>query len=138
MTESLLQHRLEHFSTDVFLYTDAAGERVFYTLATFALSLLALPFSNASVERCFSQMNIIKCKLRIRMKQPMLEATCMFTGMCRIITSGATNSRCLSVRCQDLINISMATYKRMLFRLFLNHPWDPVHSVYRKVLENYS
>ena len=51
---------LEQFRTDVFLYTDAAGERVFYTLATFALSLLALPFSNASVERFFSQMNIIK------------------------------------------------------------------------------
>ena len=65
---------VEQFWTNVFLYTDAAGERVFYTLATFALSLLALPFSNASVERCFSQMNIIKCKLRNRMKQPMLEA----------------------------------------------------------------
>ena len=64
---------VEHFWTDVFLYTDAAGERVFYTLATFALSLLALLFSNASVERCFSQINI-KCKLRNRMKKPMLEA----------------------------------------------------------------
>ena len=37
--------------------TDAAGERDFRELGRFALSCLALPFSNASVERTFSQNN---------------------------------------------------------------------------------
>ena len=59
---------------EVLKYTDAAGETPFEELALFALSLLALPFSNASVERVFSQMNLIKTKLRNRLKQPMLEA----------------------------------------------------------------
>ena len=71
---------VEKFWSDVLQHTDAAGEHVFGTLALFVLSLLALPFSNASVERCFSQMNLIKCKLRNRMKQPMLEAILHIRG----------------------------------------------------------
>ena len=54
--------------------TDATGEKVFSDLAKFALALLSLPFSNASVERMFSQMNLLKTKLCNRMKQEMLEA----------------------------------------------------------------
>ena len=64
----------EEFWLRVLKYTDAAGEQVFYELAHFALALLALPFSNAAVERMFSQMNLLKTKLRNRMKQEMLEA----------------------------------------------------------------
>ena len=65
---------VEQFWGDVHRYTDAAGDRAFRELALFVLSLLALPFSNASVERCFSQMNLIKSKLRNKMKQDMLES----------------------------------------------------------------
>ena len=64
----------EDFWLTVLECTDAAGENVLSDLAKFALALLSLPFSNASVERMFSQMNLLKTKLRNRMKQEMLEA----------------------------------------------------------------
>ena len=64
----------EDFWVTVLKYTDAAGENVFSDLAKIALALPSLPFSNGSVERMFSQMNLLKTKLRNRMKQEMLEA----------------------------------------------------------------
>ncbi|XP_046867136.1 uncharacterized protein LOC124460436 [Drosophila willistoni] len=45
-------------------YVDSGGNHRFKSLATFVLSLLSLPWSNAEVERVFSQMNIVKSKLR--------------------------------------------------------------------------
>ena len=64
----------EGFWINIAHYKDASGENDFEELGMFILSLLALPFSNASVERTFSQMNILKSKLRNKMQQPMLEA----------------------------------------------------------------
>lgn len=46
---------------------DAAGEKRFEHISRLALALLCLPFSNASVERAFSIMNIVKDKLRNRL-----------------------------------------------------------------------
>jgi len=46
-----------------------------WRLEKFALSVIALPFSNAAVERTFSQMNLIKSKLPSRMHQELLEST---------------------------------------------------------------
>ena len=51
-----------------------AGQKNLYEVGRFALAMLALPFSNAAVERVFSQMNIIKTKRRNCMKQLMLES----------------------------------------------------------------
>ncbi len=65
---------VEQFWVNVAAHKDMSGSRDFQELAGFALSLLALPFSNASVERVFSQMNLIKTKLRNRMQQGLLEA----------------------------------------------------------------
>ncbi|XP_067295921.1 protein FAM200A-like [Pseudorasbora parva] len=65
--------QLEKFWIDVKNHRDAAGDQDFYELGSFALSLLALPFSNAAVERTFSEMNLIKTKLRSRMKDTLLE-----------------------------------------------------------------
>ena len=48
--------------------------KFFSDLAKFAFAMLCLPLSNASVERMFSQMALIKTKLRNRMKQPLLES----------------------------------------------------------------
>ena len=39
------------------------------------MSLLAIPVSNASVERVFSQMSLVKSKLRNKMQQRSLENT---------------------------------------------------------------
>lgn len=40
------------------------GINQFIELAEFAISLLSLPHSNADIERVFSQMNLVKTKLR--------------------------------------------------------------------------
>ena len=55
------------FWSEVHQARNASGERSFEHVSKFALSLLSLPFSNASVERSFSQMNLVKSKLRNRM-----------------------------------------------------------------------
>ena len=64
----------EGFWINIAYHKDASGENDFEELGMFILSLLALPFSNASVEGTLSQMNILKSKLRNKMQQPMLEA----------------------------------------------------------------
>lgn len=59
---------------EVFKYRDSSGEQAFKDLAQFALSLLAMPLSNADFERNFSQMAIVKCKLRNSMGQVALSS----------------------------------------------------------------
>ncbi|KAK8372256.1 hypothetical protein O3P69_015596 [Scylla paramamosain] len=65
----------EKFWLTVHSHQDASGERDFKEVGQFALSMLSLPISNASVERVFSQMNLIKNKLRNRMQHKSLENT---------------------------------------------------------------
>lgn len=48
-------------------FTDANGEGRFRHIAKLATTMLSLPFSNASVERAFSVVNVIKDKLRNKM-----------------------------------------------------------------------
>ncbi len=55
------------FWAEVHSQRNASGERSFENISKLALSLLSLPFSNASVERTFSQMNAVKTKLRNRL-----------------------------------------------------------------------
>lgn len=45
-------------------YTDSSGINPFNELCKLAKCLLVLPWSNAEVERCFSQMNLVKNKQR--------------------------------------------------------------------------
>ncbi|KAH8035619.1 hypothetical protein HPB51_007854 [Rhipicephalus microplus] len=52
------------FWCQVHSYKDACAENPFAELATFAMSMLVLPYSNAEVERTFSQLNIVKSKLK--------------------------------------------------------------------------
>ncbi|KAK3924288.1 Zinc finger MYM-type protein 1 [Frankliniella fusca] len=53
---------------------NAAGQQVFPDLARFVLAALTLPLSNAIVERLFSVLGIVKCKLRNRLSMEMLDA----------------------------------------------------------------
>lgn len=55
------------FWSEVFMYKDSAGNNTFKELADFALEVLSLPWSNADVERVFSQLNLVKTKLRNRL-----------------------------------------------------------------------
>lgn len=57
----------EEFWIEVYNMKNAVGERCYRHVAKLALGILSLPFSNAVVERAFSQVNIIKDKLRNRM-----------------------------------------------------------------------
>lgn len=52
------------FWGEVFNYKDSGGNHRFLELATVALQLLSLPWSNAEIERVFSKLNLIKNKLR--------------------------------------------------------------------------
>lgn len=62
------------FLGEVFNYTDASGLNPFTELFSLAIRLLVLPWSNAEVERLFSQMNIVKTKLRNRMGPKLLDS----------------------------------------------------------------
>ena len=53
---------------EVLNYKDSSGEK------NNSLSLLAMPLSNADVERVFSQMSLVKSKLRNRMGQETLSS----------------------------------------------------------------
>jgi len=54
----------KQFWYEVYNYKDASNENPFKSLASFAIMLLTLPISNAEVERLFSQLNLIKTKIR--------------------------------------------------------------------------
>lgn len=62
------------FWNEVLHFKDAQGQSRFEELATFAITLLILPHSNADVERVFSSMNLIKNKQRNRMSLKLLTA----------------------------------------------------------------
>ncbi|GCB66408.1 hypothetical protein scyTo_0010096 [Scyliorhinus torazame] len=61
-----------HFWAEIANYRDSSGENPYKELSEVALTALALPHSNADVEHCFSHMNLIKYKLRNRMKTSIL------------------------------------------------------------------
>jgi len=62
------------FWSEAFNFRDAGQNTVFEQLALFAPHVLSLPFSNAAVERVFSQMNIVKTNLRNKMGLKSLNA----------------------------------------------------------------
>lgn len=53
---------------------NSAGQKIFPNISGLVLALLSLPFSNASVERIFSQMNVVHSKLRNRLSVRSVEA----------------------------------------------------------------
>jgi len=56
------------FWAEVNAYRDAGNNNPFAELIKFALELLSFPWSNADVERTFSQLNLVKSKIRNRMQ----------------------------------------------------------------------
>ena len=55
------------FWNEVSNYKDASGFNPFKEISELAIILLVLPWSNADVERAFSQLNFIKMPLRNRL-----------------------------------------------------------------------
>lgn len=64
----------EQFWIAVYEHKNAAGELAFENIAKLALSVLSLPLSNATVERIFSHMNVIKSKIRNRINLNLLDS----------------------------------------------------------------
>ncbi|KAK4297981.1 hypothetical protein Pmani_029642 [Petrolisthes manimaculis] len=62
------------FWTEVNEKENSAGEKLFSNISSLVLSLLSLPFSNATVERIFSQMNVVHSKPRNRLNVRSVEA----------------------------------------------------------------
>ena len=62
------------FWAEVSKYRDASKENPFRELCNLAKMVLVLPWSNAEVERCFSEMNIAKTPHRNRMGNTMLNS----------------------------------------------------------------
>lgn len=64
----------EMFWNEVRIAKDSGDQPKFPRISKLALILLALPFSNASVERAFSIFNVVKNKLRNKMNISTVEA----------------------------------------------------------------
>ena len=62
------------FWAKVSKYRDASKENPFRELCNLAKMVLVLPWSNAEVERCFSEMNVAKTPHRNRMGNTMLNS----------------------------------------------------------------
>lgn len=62
------------FWVEVLQYKDAGNSVPLLELATCALTILSLPHSNAEVERIFSQMNLVKNKLKNKMNTDTVNA----------------------------------------------------------------
>ncbi|XP_062141313.1 uncharacterized protein LOC133849326 isoform X2 [Drosophila sulfurigaster albostrigata] len=62
------------FWAEVLKYRDSGGNCRFQELASVALQMQSLPWSNADVERVFSQVNLIKTKIRNSMSVETLNA----------------------------------------------------------------
>lgn len=62
------------FWKEVAEYTDASGLKPYNEVTLIALRILSLPWSNGEVERLFSQMNVVKTKLRNRMGPKLLDS----------------------------------------------------------------
>ncbi|XP_051153643.1 uncharacterized protein LOC127276934 isoform X1 [Leptopilina boulardi] len=73
LDKSLLT-KAQTFWPKVYSFEDAAGTSIFRDLASYALTLLSLPSTNAVVERVFLVMNSVKSKLRNKMGVPMLDS----------------------------------------------------------------
>ncbi|XP_023239317.1 uncharacterized protein LOC111637940 [Centruroides sculpturatus] len=69
---------------DVAQYRDAARENPFQDLVNFVLKFFLLPHSNAEVERLFSQMNIVKTKLRNRLNSSLSSVLTIRYGLKRL------------------------------------------------------
>ena len=64
----------ENFWIEVGNYKDASGNNPYQELHEMAMRILSLPHSNAEVERLFSQMNLIKSKLRNKLSTSSVNA----------------------------------------------------------------
>jgi len=62
----------KQFWYEVYNFKDASNENLFKSLASFAVMLLTLPIRNTEVERLFSQLNLIKIKIRNKLNVTIL------------------------------------------------------------------
>ncbi|XP_031781387.2 uncharacterized protein LOC103316957 isoform X1 [Nasonia vitripennis] len=71
------------FWAKVYVFENAGGKFIFRELATFVLTLLSMPSTNAVVERVFSVMNSVRTKFRNRMLLKPLDSILRIRTCCR-------------------------------------------------------
>ncbi|XP_075150389.1 uncharacterized protein LOC142224497 [Haematobia irritans] len=98
---------LATFWAKVYSYEDASGSKPFGDLAEMVLNMLAIPTSNACVERVFSVMNSVKTRLRSKMQYELLEA------LLRINTQFSNNSICCKNFEPPLEMVKLFNYKNL-------------------------
>nr|CAI5822120.1 unnamed protein product [Callosobruchus analis] len=80
-----VKHTVE-FWVQVYSYRDATDNNPFKNICDVALTLLVLPFSNAEVQRIFSQLNIVKNKTRNKLSTDMVNSLlCIRYGLKRFL-----------------------------------------------------
>lgn len=84
------------FWANVYEKKNFAGEQVYPNVSSLALALLSLPFSNASVERIFSKMNIVHSKVRNRFHIRSVEAVLQISYGLKL-----ENKTCVTFRPSD-------------------------------------
>ena len=90
---------------------DSAGEQKYPDVSSFALSLLSLTFSNASLERPFSKMNVVHSKSRNRFHVRSVEAILqMKYGLSRknisFVNFTPSGDMLSSFNAKDVVNIA--------------------------------
>jgi hypothetical protein len=94
------------FWAGILKYQDSSKQKPYQELATYALSCLTVPVSNAVVERIFSHVTIVKTKIRNRLSIKMLDA------IIRIRMSLVLKGKCckdfiVTSRMLELFNVNM-------------------------------
>lgn len=102
------------FWSEVRSYKNSAGINTFKELSDLAISALSLPHSNASVERAFSAMNIVKNKLRNKMDVNTLNSILFIRNYLKII-----NKNCYSY---ELPTHVIAAIRKNTEKPDLSHP----------------
>lgn len=98
------------FWTEVSQYKDASGENPFNELCNLAKCLLVLPWSNAEVERAFSQLNLVKTGLRNRMGNTMINAILTIRAALRRLGKCCRDYEFPDNMLKDVANMTTATY----------------------------
>ncbi|KAL3256679.1 hypothetical protein MRX96_017134 [Rhipicephalus microplus] len=127
------------FWCQVHSYKDACAENPFAELATFAMSMLVLPYSNAEVERTFSQLNIVKSKLKPETTNAILVQSCHEFKE----DTGAGPDllfllRANSLSPRDPATVTCGTKQRAPDRAWLGSTWMFAHAPLARLTQTYA
>lgn len=119
--------KTDGFWQEVSSYKDVHRQNPFPKLATLDMTVRSLPFSNAGIERCFSDMSIVKCRRRNRLDIDTLNAILSVQDGLQRHKKSATNIACQmawlqkSARWHPIQQQRMLTCKTQEINIVLRH-----------------